>query len=69
VVTRDFDPDLAIISYASIDLKEQPGGKKTKVATGLCCGTQDAFFRMADGSHSTIRYMEDEIVTVTITIN
>jgi hypothetical protein len=38
-------------------------------AIGLCCGTQDAFFRMSDGTHSTVRYINDEIVTITITVN
>jgi hypothetical protein len=35
----------------------------------MCCGTQDAFFRMSDGKNTTVRYTNNEIVNIAVTIN
>lgn len=59
-ITRTFNGDLAIISYA------ETIGDQT---AGFCCGTQDAFFSMDNGEHATVRYMDDEIINVAVTIN
>lgn len=61
VITRDFNADLAAISYIATG--------NDKKAFGFCCGTQDAFFRMSDGSHATVRYNNNNIVNVAVTIN
>ena len=61
-IEREFDVSLAAISYIGTDAND---GK----AVGLCCGTQDAFFRMSDGKNVSVRYMEDNIVNVAVTIN
>lgn len=67
-VNRAFDPSLAVISYAKITT-QQEGTETYDVASGFCCGTQDAFFRMADGDHAYINYMENEIITIAVTID
>jgi hypothetical protein len=51
IIKREFDSSLAAIRYITLDADNK--------ATGLCCGTQDAFFRMSDGSNVSVRYMED----------
>ena len=60
-ILRDFNSDLAIISYIAT-------GNDDK-AYGLCCGTQDAFCRMSDGKNVTVRYTNDQVVNIAITIN
>ena len=59
-VQRAYNADLASISYIS--------GSGTD-AYGFCCGTQDAFFRMSNGDSAAVRYMDDEIVNISVTIN
>lgn len=60
-IIRDFNSDLAIISYIATDNNNK--------AYGLCCGTQDAFFRMSDGKNVTVRYTNDQVIHVAITVN
>lgn len=60
-ILRDFNSDLAVISYIAT-------GNDGK-AYGMCCGTQDAFFRMSDGKNTTVRYTNDKIVNIAITVN
>lgn len=60
-ILREFNSDLAVISYIAT-------GNDGK-AYGMCCGTQDAFFRMSDGKNTTVRYTNDQVVNVAITIN
>ena len=60
-IVRDFNSDLAVISYIAKDNNDK--------AYGLCCGTQDAFFRMSDGKNVAIRYTNDQVIHVVITVN
>ena len=60
-INRNFNSDYAIMSYA---IKSSDDS-----AIGFCCGTQDAFFRMSNGDHATVRYMDNEIINLTVTIN
>ena len=60
-IIRDFNSDLAIISYIATDNNNK--------AYGLCCGTQDAFFRMSDGKNVTVRYTNDQVIHVAVTVN
>jgi len=60
-ILREFDASRAVISYIDTD----NDGK----ACGMCCGTQDAFFRMSDGKNVTVRYTNDRVVNVAISIN
>ena len=62
-VIRDFDASLAVISYISTK------GTNDGEAFGLCCGTQDAFVRMSDGKNIAIRYTNDRVIDVAITID
>ena len=62
-IIREFDASLAVISY--ISTKGNNDGK----AFGLCCGTQDAFVRMSDGKNTAIRYTNDRVIDVAITID
>ena len=59
-VHRVFNADLATISYI-----EGSGSQ----AYGFCCGTQDAFFRMSNGDNATVRYRDNNIVNISVTIN
>ena len=59
-IHRVFNADLAAISYI-----EGSGSK----AYGFCCGTQDAFFRMDNGENATVRYRDNNIVNISVTIN
>ena len=59
-VQRAYNADLASISYIA--------GSGTE-AYGFCCGTQDAFFRMSNGDSAAVRYMDNEIVNISVTIN
>ena len=60
-INRTFNSDLAVISYIATGNDNQ--------AYGMCCGTQDAFFRMSDGKNTTVRYTNNEIVNIAVTIN
>lgn len=60
-INRTFNSDLAVISYIATGNDGQ--------AYGMCCGTQDAFFRMSDGKNTTVRYTNNEIVNIAVTIN
>ena len=59
-IKRTYDPTKAIIKYLQ--------GSGTS-AYGFCCGTQDAYCRLSDGTSVTARYCDDEIITVAISIN
>ena len=60
-IQRTFDASKAIIAYT------------TKASDnsdyGFCCGTQDAFFRMHDGKHVTVRYKDEEIITISFVVD
>ena len=59
-VKRVFNADLASISYVADSGSD---------AYGVCCGTQDAFFRMSNGDNTSVRYMDGEIVNIAVTVN
>jgi hypothetical protein len=59
-VKRVFNADLASISYVA------DSGSN---AYGICCGTQDAFFRMSNGDNTSVRYMDGDIVNIAVTVN
>lgn len=59
-VKRVFNADLAAISYIY--------GSGSN-AYGFCCGTQDAFFCMSNGDNSSIRYEDNKIMNIAVTIN
>lgn len=59
-VKRVFNADLASISYIVGSGSD---------AYGICCGTQDAFFRMSNGDNTAVRYMDGEIVNIAVTVN
>ena len=59
-VERVFDASLAAISYIAGEGEN---------AYGVCCGTQDAFFRMSNGDNATVRYKDGNIVNIAVTIN
>lgn len=60
-IQRTFDASLAAIKYIATGADNQ--------AYGFCCGTQDSFFRMSNGDNASIRYMNDTILNVAVTIN
>jgi hypothetical protein len=59
-VKRTYNPEKAIIKYLQ-------GTGET--AYGFCCGTQDAYCRLSDGTSVSARYCDDEIITVAFSIN
>lgn len=61
VIERTFDASKAIIKYTALD--------STGADFGLCCGTQDAFLRLSDGTNISVRYMDEETVTIAAVIN
>lgn len=60
-ILREFDASLAAIKYTTT--------RGSNSDFGICCGTQDAFFRMSDGKNVTVRYNNDNIVNVAVTID
>ena len=60
VVSREFDASRATISYVQ--------GEK-EGAYGFCLGTQDAYFRLSDGTNVTARYKDEEIMNIAMVIN
>jgi hypothetical protein len=54
-IKRDFDSSKASIKYVQ---GEGPS------AYGFCLGTQDAYFKLSDGTHVTARYRDNEIINV-----
>lgn len=59
-VKRVFNADLASIAYIAGSGSD---------AYGICCGTQDAFFRMSNGDNASVRYMDGQIVNIAVTVN
>jgi hypothetical protein len=59
-INRIYDPSKAIIKYL------QGTGAS---AYGFCCGTQDAYCRLSDGTSVAARYSDNEIVTVAFSIH
>ena len=60
-INRTFNADYAAISYIAKAADNSD--------FGLCCGTQDAFFRMSNGDNATVRYTDEKIVNIAVTIN
>ena len=59
-IKRDFDSSKASIKYV------QGEGSS---AYGFCLGTQDAYFKLSDGTHVTARYRDNEIINVAMSVD
>ena len=59
-VDREFDSSKATIKYVQ--------GKEA-AAYGFCLGTQDAYFRLGDGTNVAARYKDEEILNVAMTVD
>lgn len=60
-IIRTFDTQYAVIKYTAV---AEDGSD-----FGLCCGTQDAFFRLSNGDHAAVRYLNNSTVNVAVTVN
>lgn len=59
-IERVCDSSKAIIKYVE--------GEGT-AAYGYCLGTQDAYFRLGDGSNVAVRYKDDEIINIAMVVD
>jgi hypothetical protein len=66
-VTRGFNSEKAIISYTTHEVEGQLNDTLNPI--GFFCGTQDAFFRMSNGDHAAVRYTDNTIVTISVSVN